>query len=204
MYKVSLIIPVYNGEEFVETALQSIPKRKDIEIIIIDDGSTDRTAEIAREYCKGKENAKIITIPVNKGLGNAKNVGYDNAKGEYINQLDSDDFLYTEEYEKAMSELDGTDIVFMDLKRNDGSILKFMEQTYKDMGSGCARFIRREFLGGTRCRDRRWAEDWFLSYDLEQKNPTHKFTGIVGYHYNYPRAGSLCDQAIHGLYEIPR
>ena len=204
MHKVSLIVPVYNGEEFIEKALKSIPVRDDIEIIIIDDGSTDNTGKIVKDMCKGRDNIKIITLCANKGLGNAKNVGYDNAKGEYINQLDCDDFLYTQDYEKVMAELDGTDIVFMDLERNDNSILRFREDTYRNMGSGCARFIKREFLAETRCEEVRWAEDWILSEELEKKNPTKKFTGIVGYHYNYPREGSLCYQAIQGMFTPPR
>ena len=52
MYKVSLIIPVYNGEEFIEKALKSIPEREDIEVIIINDGSTDGTLEKCKEWGK--------------------------------------------------------------------------------------------------------------------------------------------------------
>ena len=204
MKLLTIIVPVYNQEDLIIRALESIPKRDDIEILIINDGSTDKTLELCENWASLRENVKIISNEENKGLGCAKNIGYENATGIYINQLDSDDFLYTEEYEKAMSELDGTDIVYINLKRNDGSVLFFNEKTSRDLGSGCARFIRREFLGNTRCQDRRWAEDWYLSDELRQKNPTEKYTGIAAYHYNYPRKGSLCDQAINGVYAPPR
>ena len=201
--KLTIIVPVYNQEDLILKALESIPKREDIEVIVIDDGSTDKTLAKVMKFQKHNP-INIIHLEENKGLGNAKNVGYNNATGEYINQLDSDDYLYTEEYEKVIDELDGTDIVYMDLQRNDGSVLNFNEESSKEMGSGCARFIRREFLGDLRCQDVRWAEDWFLSHELKEKGATEKYTGIVGYHYNYPRKGSLCDQAINGMYEIPR
>lgn len=185
--KVSLIVPVYNGEDYVETALKSIPIRTDIEVIIINDGSTDRTQDICEFWANNTFlKAKVINLSENKGLGNAKNVGYDNATGEYINQLDSDDFLY-KEYEQVINELDGTDIVYMDLKKPNNEILHFNEETSKLWGSGCARFIRREFLGDTRCPQTRFAEDYELAVQLNEKKPTEKFTGIVGYHYNYPR-----------------
>ena len=185
--KLSIIIPVFNGENFIQKALNSIPVRNDIEVIIINDGSTDLTQHLCDEWRKNtKLQTKQINLPFNKGLGNAKNIGYNNASGNYINQLDCDDWLLPE-YTKVLNELDGSDIVFMDLERNDNSVLRFREDTYKQMGSGCARFIKKEFLGDTRCKDVEWAEDWYLSEDLEQKPHKYKFTGIIGYHYNYPR-----------------
>ena len=184
--KLTIIVPVYNGEELLERALESIPKREDIEILIINDGSTDKTKQVATKWCKGKKNARVINLTVNQGLGNAKNVGYDNAKGEYVNQLDHDDYLYTEEYNKVIDQLDGTDIVYMNLKQNDGMVLD-IKSNPEYLCSGCARFIRREFLGDTRCPDTRYAEDWHLTHELSKKPHTDKFTGIVAYHYNTPR-----------------
>lgn len=193
--KVSIIMPVYNQEELVIRALDSIPKRDDIEIIIINDGSTDNTLKVCQEWVKRNPNARVVSYEENKGLGHAKNVGFDNAVGRYINELDSDDYLYTKEYEKVIDELDGTDIVYMDLQENSGYVLNFNDKTKIDWGSQCARFIRRDFLGDTRCPEIRYAEDWYLSNDLNKKNPTEKYTHIIGYHYNSPREGSLCYEA---------
>jgi len=197
--KLSIIVPVYNQQDLIIKALDSIPKRNDIEIIIINDGSTDSTLDICKKWMEGKDNIKIISYGENKGLGHAKNVGYDNASGEYINELDSDDYLYTSEYLKVIDKLDGTDIIYMDLKMNDGTILNFNPNSKLKWGSGCARFIRREFLGDERCPEIRYAEDYYLSVQLNKKNPTEKYTNIVGYHYNSPREGSLCDVAYKNL-----
>lgn len=198
--KLTLFIPVYNQEELVIRALDSIPKRNDIEILIIDDCSTDNTNVNCQKWIeKHKElNVKIIKHETNKGLGCAKNTAYDNALGEYINQLDSDDYLYTEEYNKVIDMLDGTDIVYMNLVKNDGSIFVLTKESQRGLCSGCARFIRKEFLGDTRCKPIRAAEDWYLNEELQMKPHTDKFTNINGYHYNFPREGSLYDQLVKG------
>ena len=193
--KLTVIVPVYNQEELVLKALETIPKREDIEVIIINDGSIDNTLKICKQWSQTRNNVRIISYEENKGLWYAKNIAYDNANGEYINELDSDDYLYTEEYEKVLKELDGTDIVYMDLKINDGTVLKFDQTSKLKWGSGCARFIRRDFLGDTRCPEIKYAEDWYLSDELNKKSPTEKFTHIIGYHYNSPREGSMCDIA---------
>ena len=197
----TIIVPAYNEQDRITTALDSIPRRDDIEVLIIDDGSTDDTYKVCKNYAKNHKdmNIRIIRLKENKGLGNAKNVGYDNAKGDYINQLDADDWLYTENYEKVMEQLDGTDMVYMDLRIDDGNIWQVRESTKHLWCGGTLRFIRREFLGDSRCPEVRAGEDWFLNEELQAKPHTDNFTNIVGYHYTFPREGSLCDQRSKGL-----
>ena len=200
MIKLSIIVPVYNQEELIIRALNSIPKRNDIEIIIVDDCSTDLTFNNCYIWKQIHKDQKVIIIRLdeNKGLGNAKNVGFDVASGEYVNQLDSDDYLITEQYEKVIDELDGTDMVYSDIEINSGEIFRINKDSQSQYCSGCARFIRREFLGETRCPTIRATEDWHLNQALQQKPHTDKFTGIVSYHYNFPRNGSLYDQFVKG------
>ena len=197
----TIIVPAYNEQDRITTALDSIPRRDDIEVLIIDDGSTDDTYKVCKNYAKNHKdmNIRIIRLKKNKGLGNAKNVGYDNAKGDYINQLDADDWLYTENYEKVMAMLDGTDMVYMDLRIDDGNIWQVRESTKHLWCGGTLRFIRREFLGDSRCPEVRAGEDWFLNEELQAKPHTDNFTNIVGYHYTFPREGSLCDLRGKGL-----
>lgn len=189
----TIIIPAYNEAERITKALDSIPKREDIEVLVIDDGSTDNTVQVVEQKAPQFPCLRIIRLPENKGLGNAKNVGYDNARGDYINQLDADDYLYAGEYEKIMQQLDGTDMVYMDLRIDNGDIWRVTEKTKHLWCGGPLRFIRREFLGNSRCPVVRAGEDWFLNEELQAKPHTDKFTGIVGYHYTFPREGSLCD-----------
>jgi len=92
--KVSVIIPVYNTEKYLKECLDSIVNQslEDIEIICIDDGSTDNSLEILREYAENDSRFKIFSQE-NNGQGSARNYGLDVAKGEYIYFMDSDDFI---------------------------------------------------------------------------------------------------------------
>lgn len=197
--KLTIIIPVYNYPDITK-ALDSIPQRSDIEILIVDDGSTDDTQRRIAEWVQ--KNAFMYVTYIrhdkNMGLGAAKNTGFDNAKGMYVTQLDSDDYLYTNEYNKVINKLDGTDIVYIDMQINDGLVFEINEKSRRGFCSGCARLIRREFLGDLRCPEIQAGEDWYLSEELLKKNPTEKFTRIVAYHYNYPREGSLYDKLVKG------
>ena len=107
-------------------------------------------------------------------------------------------YSYTEEYNKVVDMLDGTDIVYMNLKKNDGSIFDITAESQRGLCSGCARFIKRSFLGDDRCPIVEAGEDWHLNEKLQAREHTDKFTGIVGYHYNFPREGSLYDRLVKG------
>lgn len=198
----TIIVPVYNLEDLITRALDSIPRRPDIEVLIIDDGSTDNTYKVCKKYAKDHSDlaVRIIRLKENKGLGNAKNVGYDNAKGDYINQLDADDYLYTDAYERAMEALStGADIVYQNMRINSGDIWRVTESNKHMWCGGPWRFIRKEFLGDMRCPVIRAGEDWYLNEEMQAKPHTEYYTDIVGYHYNFPREGSLCDLRNRGL-----
>lgn len=102
MSKVSVIIPVYNTEKFLRKCLDSVCNQtlQDIEIICINDCSTDGSLEILREYA-GKDNRiKLIELFENGGAAKARNIGIDIAHSEYIGFVDSDDFVDLDFYEK--------------------------------------------------------------------------------------------------------
>ncbi|TAF67036.1 MAG: glycosyltransferase family 2 protein [Cytophagales bacterium] len=98
----SIVVPTYNRADFIPLTLQSIEAQTftDYEVIIIDDASTDQTAQAVAPYIN---NAKIhyIRLPENRERGNARNVGAKNAKGNYITYLDSDDLLYPDSLAEA-------------------------------------------------------------------------------------------------------
>lgn len=107
--KVSVIIPVYNVQDYLRECLDSILNQtlKELELICVDDGSTDKSLEILREYEK-KDNRVIVLTQHNKGAGAARNKGLEIARGEYLSFLDSDDFFATgmleESYRKCKKE----------------------------------------------------------------------------------------------------
>ena len=92
--KVSVIVPIYNAEMYIDKCIQSIINQtlRDIEIILVDDGSTDRSFEISNKYAKKDERIKIIKQK-NKGVGAARNYGVSIATGKFITFIDSDDFV---------------------------------------------------------------------------------------------------------------
>lgn len=106
MPKVSIIIPVYNVEKYLKECLDSVIKQtlQDIEIICVNDGSTDNSLHILKEYSQNDSRIKIIDKP-NSGYGHTMNVGMKNATGEYIGIVESDDYvkenMFKVLYEKA-------------------------------------------------------------------------------------------------------
>lgn len=100
---ISVIISMYNAQEYIEKLLDCLKKQtyKNLEIIIVNDGSTDNSLKIAKEYAKVDKRIKIISIP-NNGVSNARNIGIDNSTGEYITFLDADDYIEYDMYEKFL------------------------------------------------------------------------------------------------------
>lgn len=196
--KISVIMPVYNQDDLLERALKSVPLAKDIQVILLDDGSTDGSWSIAlkwwRENIIDGTGSVIHRWEQNKGVAAAMNLGFALAKGEYIVSLSSDDY-YKTDFEQFRPYLDGTnDLVYFDLEVNDGSIWHVNENSKKQL-VGAVKFIRREFLGDTKVPNRKYKEDGPFSRALYDKNPKEVFTGIVLKHYNWPHEGSLSWQA---------
>lgn len=119
--KVTISVPVYNTKQYLATCLDSLINQtlKDIEIIIVDDGSTDGSGEICDEYAK-KDNRIKVFHKENGGLASARQVGLDNTTGEYYTVCDSDDWvelnLYEKLYNKAIE--DDYDMTYCDIYFN--------------------------------------------------------------------------------------
>ena len=107
MPKISVIIPVYNVEKYLPKCLDSLINQtlSDIEIICINDCSTDNSLEILEEYASKDERIKIIDLKENQGAAAARNKGLEIAKGEYLGFVDPDDYVdlnfYEELYKKG-------------------------------------------------------------------------------------------------------
>lgn len=94
MSKISIIVPVYNTEKYLSKCLNSLIKQtyKDIEIIVVNDGSKDKSLEIAKKFAKQDNRIKVFNKE-NGGLSSARNFGIEKASGEYIGFVDSDDYI---------------------------------------------------------------------------------------------------------------
>ena len=109
MARISVVVPVYNVEAYLRECLESVATQsfKDLEVIMVDDGSTDGSVAICEEFAARDERFKLVRQP-NGGLGNARNNGAKVATGEFLNFLDSDDVLPKHALRTLIRSLDKT------------------------------------------------------------------------------------------------
>lgn len=155
--KVSIIVPVYNSEKYIDRCLKSIQNQrfKNLECLCVDDGSTDISSEICQWYVKQDKRFRLITLS-NQGVSYARNVGLKHSTGDFIMFCDSDDFV-SEQWVEVMVEAAIRNreswIVcgFERMERNKVCRLPFPDtdnMTYTDMGeyyrvfsSGCSPYV---------------------------------------------------------------
>ena len=117
--KISVIVSVYNTEKYVEKCIESILNQtySNLELILIEDKSTDHSLEILRKY-KERKNVVLIENPQNRGLSYSRNIGLKNSSGDYIGYIDSDDYIEPDYYEKLYEALikNKADIAVCDMK----------------------------------------------------------------------------------------
>lgn len=130
MTKISVIVPVYNTQDYLKECIDSVLNQSltDFELICIDDGSTDGSLEILKDY---ENDPKVhIISQENKGLGVARNVGLNIAQGDYVLFLDSDDYLKSDVLEKLYNEADENNLDLILFK-----IINFNAKTRKQFNS---------------------------------------------------------------------
>lgn len=110
MSKVSIIVPVYNSERYIRRCIESLMNQTytDIEIIIINDGSTDKSLGIIEELAK-KDSRIILINQENRGVSYARNAGLKKVSGDYIGFVDSDDYIEKQMYEKLIQAAETSD-----------------------------------------------------------------------------------------------
>ena len=106
--RISVLMPAYNSAPYIAEAIESILNQtfSDFEFLIINDGSTDKTADIVAQYAKVDKRIKFIDNKKNQGLIAVLNQGLDLARGEYIARMDSDDISMPERFEKQILYMD--------------------------------------------------------------------------------------------------
>lgn len=114
MIKFSIIVPVFNVEQYLSRCIESVLSQtfKDFELILVDDGSTDSSGAICDRYAE-KDNRILVIHKKNGGVSTARNVGIDNAKGEYITFCDSDDYYKDKLLETVVAYLEDGSVDFL-------------------------------------------------------------------------------------------
>ena len=203
--KLSILIPVWNQERLVINALDHLPRRNDVEVLVRDDGSTDNTlANLLTYHVEHPEfDLRIFSNGCNRGVAYTKNRLLEHAEGTYFHIHDSDDYVDTEAYERMIDGLtdDGPDIIAFDLIINDGSVIRLTEKEHMLHPAQIARFIRTDFVDGMKYPEHiRSGDDKLFNDEMQGRHPRYVFTGQAFYHYNYPREGSLSDLLDKGVY----
>lgn len=134
MFKVSVIVPVFDVEKYLRQCLDSIVSQslKDIEIICVDDGSTDGSLNILKEYESKDSRVKVI-CQQNNGVSSARNRGLEIAQGEYIYFADSDDYLESDSLDKLYSLSKDKDLDLLIFKLVNFDEKGNMDYSYSDM-----------------------------------------------------------------------
>ena len=204
MIKLSVCIPVWNQEELVIRALDHIPRRDDVEILVRNDGSTDGTLSALFNYkaANPKLDFRIYSNGENKGMYYTLNRLLEDAKGEYFHCHNSDDYVDTDVYNKLIDRLTGMDVLTMDLRVNSGDVWKVVPKTNRVHCAQAIRLIRKKFVddyGITYREDLKAASDWYYNEEMLKHNPVIVYSGLTCYQYNFPREGSLVDLRAKGI-----
>lgn len=214
---ISIIVPVYNTKDYLQRCLNSIVNQtySNLEIIIIDDGSTDGSGQICDAYQSLDSRIKVFHQK-NKGAASARNSGLDKAKGEYIGFVDSDDYIredmYASLYDGMGTGADivccGTVILFpAKMQRKPELGTKFPNpvsytnvEALKELllvrnldFSPCNKLFRRMLFQGIRFPDGKICEDYPVIYELVKKSKNVFNTHKIKYVYCY-RADSISKQ----------
>ena len=217
-YKLSVIIPAYNGERFLAETLDCVLNQtlKSVQIVIVNDGSTDSTAEIIADYAKKHSNILPITQP-NSGVSAARNNGIRNASGEYLLFLDTDDVFTPDSFELMCDKLDktGADIAICRVQRFGYGGEEFnpiVDEFTKEDSVGCYdKRLLWNFLVSNKCYRTKWlktagvefpalrySEDGAFFMQAVYHFP--KITGVYGAVFRYrrhtPAEGSSVTQRI--------
>lgn len=181
MNKVSVIIPVYNVQDYLAECLESILNQTytDFEILCIDDCSTDGSPIILEKYAKKDFRIKIFTNDKNEGQSYARNVGMEHAKGEFVLFVDADDMICQDLLEKCMAVSQGSDLVCFDYKQVMGSSGTDVKQDRYQISDGI--YDGREFWAEAVCKESIIIAPWSKLYrrDFLAHNQITFYNGII-------------------------
>jgi glycosyltransferase involved in cell wall biosynthesis len=133
---ISIIVPVYNTEKYLDNCIKSIVNQsyKNLEIILIDDGSTDNSGEICEKWSK-KDSRIVLIHQNNQGVSTARNIGLNIATGEYIGFVDSDDYIDEKMYELLINKIKKYDagICFCNVYAVNDNIINAPQMSYPEI-----------------------------------------------------------------------
>lgn len=183
---ISIIVPIYNAERYLEACLDSLlsQSEKELQILLVDDGSTDGSLAIAKEYA-AKDTRVEVFHQSNAGQSAARNVGLQHAKGEFIAFVDADDKIAENWCERHLEAIEGADYIQSGYQRILNGIAgktQLPKHRYQ-FTSPCMRLYRREAIQDLRFEEGMIYEDVLWSVDLWLSGATCRIIPYIGYRY---------------------
>ncbi|GAA0178400.1 hypothetical protein SH2C18_14660 [Clostridium sediminicola] len=205
MSEISIVVPVYNVEMYLKKCISSILEQSftDFELILVDDGSKDKSGRICDEYKEKDSRIKVIHQQ-NAGLSAARNIGIETSEGKYITFIDSDDFIHGNMLEILYNNLldNNSDISICDyelvyegmelpdeycnnhtLYTNIQGVKKIIENSETKMIVACCKLYKRSLFRGIRYPAQKYHEDEFVTYKLLYKSNKIVVTDAKLYYY---------------------
>lgn len=187
----SIIVPIFNTAAYLRQCLDSLLAQTilDWEAILVDDASTDKSAEIAAEYVEKDARFSLLQLPTNQGQSVARNRGLEIAKGEYVAFLDSDDWWDCDYLEQHLTVINDCDVVQSGYRRcmmQDVKcrILESKMPKHKwQFTSACMRLYKSSAIAGLQFEDGTFYEDVLWTVDLLLRKPKIQMTEYIGYNY---------------------
>lgn len=224
MKLITVIIPVYNVKSYLQKCIESVEKQsyKNLEIILIDDGSNDGSFSICEKFAK-KDNRIKFYHTKNSGLSHARNVGLDHATGEYIVFVDSDDYIHKDMINTMVSKVGNADLVICNYEKilsngnkkisQDAKCLKddnwnseqFWEHYYLgNLGIFCCvvwnKLYKKELFKGIRYPINKIHEDEYIINDIIERCSHIKVISDSLYYY-VQRQGSIMHSSYKGHFD---
>lgn len=206
MNKISIVVPVYNVEKYLNKCISSILEQSfiDFELILVDDGSNDNSGKICNQY-KGKDSRIRVIHQENSGLSAARNIGIETSQGIYITFIDSDDFIHPKMLEVLYNNIlenkadistceyhivcEGAEVSKgfgknnITLYNNIEGVKKIVEKSLASMIVACCKLYRRELFYDIRYPAGKYHEDEFVTYKLLYKSSKIVATDAKLYYY---------------------
>lgn len=190
MNDISVIVPIYNAEKYLARCIESLihQTHRALQIILVDDGSTDNSLAVAKRYAAQDERIEVYAHPTNQGQSAARNLGLAHATGEFISFVDADDYVDEDFYAYMLQHVGDLDCVQIGYKRvttQDKILTRKLPKHFHQFTSPCMRLYRHEVFVKHQLRFPMGMiyEDVIFSLDFWATQPSYKILPYTGYNY---------------------
>lgn len=190
MYQISVIVPIYNAEPYLAKCIESLINQDycALQIILVDDGSTDKSIAIAQEYANRDNRIEVYSHDHNLGQSIARNTALKYAKGMFVSFVDADDYIDKDFYTYMLQHIGNKDCVQIGYRRvtNTGKVLmEKLPRHFYQFTSPCMRLYRREVFEKHKLAFPTGMiyEDVVFSLDFWASRPSYKMLSYTGYNY---------------------